>query len=225
MSSKRFRTVEEALDYFQTLESDDSECDTADICILPPKNGDVTDNEDIDEGELSDVVPRDVSGEIDIITNSSVSEEVNFPDLPSTSVNEEVDVPNVPSTPGTSGSHKTKKRKFEMENPVPSWRKNAEFDKKILGPDITPLLVTNPELEQLSPIDLFHKIISNDYRKHLAYMSQLYALQKGENIDMSTDELCQFFGLLLQHIGLPSEARNGGGTYFLMDSTWPLLRL
>ncbi len=28
-------------------------------------------------------------------------------------------------------------------------------------------------------------------------MSQLYALQKGENIDIRTDEFCQFFWLLL----------------------------
>ncbi len=54
------------------MESDDSECDTADIFILPSKNGDVTDNEDIDEDKLCDVVPRDVSEEINIIGNSSV---------------------------------------------------------------------------------------------------------------------------------------------------------
>jgi hypothetical protein len=63
-------------------------------------------------------VPRDVSEEIDIIANSSVNEEVDFLNLPLTSVNEEVNVPNVPSTSGTTGFHKTKKRKFEMECPV-----------------------------------------------------------------------------------------------------------
>jgi hypothetical protein len=112
------------------LESDDSECDTADIFILPSKNGDVADNEDIDEDKLCDVVPHDVSEEIDIIANSSVNEEVDFLNLPSTSANEKVNVPNVPSTSGTTGFHKTKRRKFEMEYPVSSCTKTVEFDKK-----------------------------------------------------------------------------------------------
>ncbi len=90
------------------MESDDSECDTDDIFILPSKNGDVTDNEDIDEDKICNVVPRDVSEEIGIIANSSVNEEVDFLNLPSTSVNEEVNVSNVPSTLGTTGFHKTK---------------------------------------------------------------------------------------------------------------------
>ncbi len=56
------------------MESDDSECDTADIFILLSKNGDVTDNEDIDEDKKCDDGPRDVTEENDIIENSSVQE-------------------------------------------------------------------------------------------------------------------------------------------------------
>ncbi len=48
------------------------------------KNEDVTDNEEIDEDKLCDVVPRDVYEEIDILVNSSVNEEVDFLNLPST---------------------------------------------------------------------------------------------------------------------------------------------
>ncbi len=90
------------------MESDDSECDTADIFILPSKNWDVTDNEDIDGDKICNVVPRNVSEEIGIIANYSVNEEVDFLNLPSTSVNEEVNVSNVPSTLGTTSFHKTK---------------------------------------------------------------------------------------------------------------------
>ncbi len=76
--------------------------------ILPSKNGGVTYNEDIDEDKICNVVPCEVSVEIGIIANSSVNEEVDFLNLPSTSVNKEVNVSNVALTLGTTGFHKTK---------------------------------------------------------------------------------------------------------------------
>lgn len=66
--AKRFRTVEEALDYFDTLSSDESDISDIDICIIPPnETGDITENEDINDEDLGEIIPADVTGELDVL--------------------------------------------------------------------------------------------------------------------------------------------------------------
>ncbi|GFT77367.1 putative piggybac transposable element-derived [Nephila pilipes] len=54
--AKRFKTVEEALEYFDTLNSDDSDISDVDVCIIPSnESGDIMENEDINDEDLGDI--------------------------------------------------------------------------------------------------------------------------------------------------------------------------
>lgn len=59
---KTFLTVAEVAQY---LEEMDSDCEEVDVAILPPsEGGNVTEEEEINEENLEEVIPGDVCGEI-----------------------------------------------------------------------------------------------------------------------------------------------------------------
>lgn len=183
--SKPFRTVEEAVDYFYTLSDDSDEC--IDICQLPPEeSGCLTDEEDVSEDIFEPVLPADVCGQIEIVTKKDNDE------------TSDVDVFD-PEVPSTSKRRSGVKRKFiskEKKNPI-CWKKNANFEKILKTDDVQNLSELFPELLTLSPIEIFHKYIPMSYILHLAKMTELYALQKGEIIVVDEFDIGQFFGLLL----------------------------
>ena len=53
------------------------------------------------------------------------------------------------------------------------------------------------ELVALEPIELFFKYLPQQYLSHVANMSSLYAQQKGSSLDVTWEEIGQFFGILL----------------------------
>lgn len=63
----KFLTVKQALEYFDTLDSDEYSDDGSIIC-LPPDPGVVTDEEDIIENDIfhNTDIPKDVSGEVEV---------------------------------------------------------------------------------------------------------------------------------------------------------------
>ncbi|GFX52182.1 DDE_Tnp_1_7 domain-containing protein [Trichonephila clavipes] len=54
-----------------------------------------------------------------------------------------------------------------------------------------------PELVSLSPMEIFHKFIPTELLLHLANMTGLYAMQKGEDFSVDENHIRQFLGLLL----------------------------
>jgi hypothetical protein len=125
---KKFLTVAEVAQY---LEEMDSDCEEVDVAILPPsEDGNVTEEEEINEENLEEVIPGDVCGEI-VVSHQE----------PETDMNEEILVP--------------KNRKETL-----NWRKNKEFDKIIESSKPAKLSETHPELINLSPFELFKKFIT-----------------------------------------------------------------
>lgn len=65
---KRFKTVEGGLEYFDTLNSEESGIFDVDIGIIPPnESDDLTENEDINVKDLGEIIPLNVRGEVDIL--------------------------------------------------------------------------------------------------------------------------------------------------------------
>lgn len=173
--SKRCLTLQEAVALLETLS--DSDLEDVDICQLEPDEpGDITDEEDIDENNLSTVTPFDVCGMVDVILKKDAS-----------TPNEEEF-----QKPGPSA-----KKKRKTENPIVKWKKKVNFDNLTDLEKPVPIMCKFPELVNCTPLDIFHKFFPEEYVEYLADMTALYALQKGETIDVCKNDILQFFGLLL----------------------------
>lgn len=59
--SRKFLTVQQALDYFDEIDSDEFSDDPEIIC-LPPEPAEDTDTEEISENDLGDLIPIDIAG-------------------------------------------------------------------------------------------------------------------------------------------------------------------
>ncbi|KRY38988.1 hypothetical protein Tsp_11314 [Trichinella spiralis] len=67
--ASRFLTLENAIDYLETLPPEDQI--NAEVCQLPPcEDGNLTDEEHIEEDDLDEVMPLDVCGEVDVTVDS-----------------------------------------------------------------------------------------------------------------------------------------------------------
>ena len=83
--SKKFLTVEEAIDFFNSLSSDDSNDSVVDICQLPPyESGCIAEEEEVNDNCFDRISPGDVCGQIEIFTNKSPDVSDEKLDTPST---------------------------------------------------------------------------------------------------------------------------------------------
>lgn len=197
--SKKILTVQEAVSYLETLS--DSDLSDVDICQLPPDEpGNITEEEDILENDFEPVMPKNVCGMIDITTSKYINQDkpIKEPQIDFSTENKRKiqkkrklnRVNQKQST--TNGDRLIKKSKTEI-----TWKKIAEFKEPVKSNKARPILELCPNLINLSPIDIFFKTLPHEYIEHLVEMTKLYALQKGETIDISSDDILQFFGLLL----------------------------
>lgn len=62
----KFLTVQQALDYMETLDSDEFSADECSITCLAPDPGYITDEENFIENNLDEVVPVDVCGKVEL---------------------------------------------------------------------------------------------------------------------------------------------------------------
>ena len=62
----KFLTVQQALDYIERLDLDEFSADEWSITCLPPNSGHITDEENFIENNLDEIVPMDVSGEVEL---------------------------------------------------------------------------------------------------------------------------------------------------------------
>lgn len=136
MSKYRCLTLEEAVEAIQN----DSDVDEADLVILPPDdNGAVTDIEEVEEDDLSQVVPGDVCGQVDV--------QIDQMDEP----NDEVQ------------SVKRKKQLKGRETQI-KWSNNLDINSK-LPQNIPPKLADlRHDLMDKSPFELFIEIIGIFYK-------------------------------------------------------------
>lgn len=158
---ERFLTVQEAIEYFNTLsDSDDS---IIDICQLPPDEScDVTDEEDVNENEFEKITPADVCGQVEIFTHRSPN------------VSDDEAIASIPSTSQAEPSLKRKRKLPDNKIIKPSWNKNSSFKKSLDTINTKKLCESFTELTNLSPAEIFHKILSMEYLPHLSKMPVFY---------------------------------------------------
>ncbi|GFY46495.1 uncharacterized protein TNIN_385311 [Trichonephila inaurata madagascariensis] len=139
--SKPFRTVEEALEYFDTLSYDE---EPIDICHLPSEeSGCLTDEEDIDEDTFQTVIPADVCGKIEFSTN--IDHDKIF--------HEGMFDPEEPSTTVLNLKRKLKSNETNVEH---RWRKKVNVNKILKTSSTENMCEKFPGLVTLSPIEIFH---------------------------------------------------------------------
>ncbi|KAH7961272.1 hypothetical protein HPB52_006402 [Rhipicephalus sanguineus] len=182
--AQRFLTLEAAIDLLFSLPDDERE--GASVCQLPPlEDGNITDEEHVNENDFSEVVPDDVCGHVEVMQCSD----------------EDVDSPSACSSPeprrkkpagrqftagkGRKASPKARKTNTPKRPHTPVWGDRATFDKTLPSESPPLLLEAFPELANMSPFMLFSKFISPEYLGSLAELTARYALQKGEEVDVT----------------------------------------
>lgn len=204
--AKRFLTLEAAIDLLFSLPDDERE--GASICQLPPdEDGNITDEEHVNDNDFSEVVPDDVCGQVEVMQCSDEDFHSSSRSSSPEPRRKQPELRQLTAAKGRKASTKAGKAKRPKHSHTPAWGDHATFD-KTLPSDRPPLLLEAfPELANMSPFMLFSKIISPEYLASLAELTARYALQKGEEVDVTGADIGQFFGLLLfsGYHSVPSE--------------------
>ncbi|KAH8019108.1 hypothetical protein HPB51_016746 [Rhipicephalus microplus] len=108
---------------------------------------------------------------------------------------------------GRKASTNARKTNTSKCSHTPVWGDHATFDKTLPSESPLSLLEAFPDLANMSPFMLFSKFISPEYLGSLAELTARYALEKGEEVDVTGADIGQFFGLLLfsGYHSVPSE--------------------
>lgn len=124
---KKFKTLEEAVDYLNTLrDSDVSDFsdEEIEICQLPPDENDrISEEEDIDDNILTPVVPADVCGHLSILSNKK-SESVYSDEFQASGSVSKIERRTKRKNICTSTSKREKLF-------TPKWKKSVSFSKTI----------------------------------------------------------------------------------------------
>ncbi|KAH7977007.1 hypothetical protein HPB52_022817 [Rhipicephalus sanguineus] len=160
--TKNFIQDRAAIDLLFSLPDDERE--GASVCQLPPlEDGNITDEEHVNENDFSEVVPDDVCGHVEVMQCSD----------------EDVDSPSACSSPeprrkkpagrqftagkGRKASTKARKTNTPERSHTPAWGDRATFDKTLPGESPPLLLEAFPELANMSPSMLgYHSVTSED---------------------------------------------------------------
>lgn len=158
------------------------------IYIPPPNEGDVTDEEFIDDEELMEDVPPnlEICGEIEVQFDSTVND---FP-APMSAVEKET----VLSVP---------KQKYAPEKSfgVPKWKKSKRINFNFDRPDencVQPL--QNKIVESMSgksPWQLFLQYFDEEIMDMLVKYSNIYSHQKNMPINITREHMYRFIGILI----------------------------
>lgn len=110
---------------------------------------------------------------------------------------------------GDSSTSGSRKRKKKAEKELPKWKKGHKFAKEIPSKDIGQTIgEAHPELILLSPLQLFYRIMPEEYFTDIAKLSMKYAKNKNEmNFKVTGLDIQQFVGLVLYsgYVRLPAE--------------------
>ncbi|GFS34602.1 piggyBac transposable element-derived protein 3 [Nephila pilipes] len=153
--------------------------------IPPNESGDITENEDNNDEDLGEIIPRDVTGELKILRKD---ESYGDPSTSHTKIK-------VESTSKSGDSISTRKKKIKLETIIQSKRK--EFNHIFPNEEPSDIKIDFSELQDMNPIQLFDKIFPMEYIGTLACMTKLYASQKGEMIAMDNIDIVRFLVLFL----------------------------
>lgn len=157
--------------------------DPGDIILFPPDDGMVTDEDSGDENEA------------------------NIPCLPSRMLRSQVEVQNRPSTSGEVhgleeeeeevSEPEPKKKKKKKENTVKKWSDNINISFTSCGKgDCDEIVFSNTE-EDLSPVQCFELLYSDEIIQFITDMSNLYALQRNHSLNVNVEEIRVYIAILL----------------------------
>ncbi|KAL3244565.1 hypothetical protein MRX96_047171 [Rhipicephalus microplus] len=194
--AQRFLTLEAAIDLLFSLPDDERE--GASACQLPPvEDGNISDEEHVNENDFSEVVPVDVCGHVEVMQCSD----------------EDVDSSSACSSPeprrkkpagrqftagkGRKASTNARKTNTSKRSHTPVWGEHATFGKTLPSESPPLLLEAFPDLANMSPFMFLSKFIFPEYLGSLTELTARYALQKEEVVDVTGVDIGQFFGLLL----------------------------
>ena len=172
-------TVEGALEFLFEEDEEEDTSGRADVIIVPPDVDELTDEEDIAEDVMGEISVQDVPGTL------------------------EVHVDRVPVEQHAENKAKSttsrKKRKFCDSEPV--WKhKTPEYRKvKERSEHHRECLQKLKDLDTLSPLELFEKLMNPSIYEHIVKETVRYASSCKNMCDFtfSVDELKTFIGILL----------------------------
>ncbi|KAH8025853.1 hypothetical protein HPB51_012885 [Rhipicephalus microplus] len=176
--------VTAAIDLLFSLPDDERE--GASVCQLPPvEDGNITDEEHVNENDFSEVVPDDVCGHVEVMQCSD--EDVDSPAACSSPDPRQKKPAGRQFTAGKGRKASTNARKTNAlkRSHTPVWGDHATFDKTLPSESPPSLLEAFPDLANMSPFMLFSKFISPEYLGSLAELSAKYALEKGEEVNVT----------------------------------------
>lgn len=218
MASK-FLTVQEALDYMETLDSDEFSADECTITCLPPNPDQITDEENFNENYLDEVEPVDVCGEVELnlkrretldISKKKVTykkrkrcpEENYFSsdeDDCNKSQNQQTESKKLTKRKKKVKINKairTKKEKEPKTKPY-VWKKVDKLDP--IKSEKTPILEEiHPELASKTPYELFKMYFDSDIMNLILEETLRYATQNNNYTFSLSEKLLEvFLGILL----------------------------
>lgn len=167
---RRFKRLGTALDY---IASSDVQ---ADIVLIPPNVDPQTDEEDIDDDEITDTgrdgsFPHDVPGEVEIHPHESDSDETDD-DIPLAHLQQKQKVEQ--DTP------LNKKRKTQISQP--KWSNdNIDLTMPATSGAQDRLDIVKRELEHLDPVRVFEAIFDDEVINHIVTQTNLYSSQKNDH--------------------------------------------
>ena len=212
-TTKKFLTAEQALDYFEQLDSDELS-DDPEIITLPPEPSIVTDEEDIEENNLCSDLLRDVSGEVEISVNSKSTENYNA-HLEKKKKRKKVKRKKIPvdhisdeSDNETENRNICKKRKKCFGNRA---ERSKSDNKEIFDwsncPTMSPINKETipstleeeyPEIAHMTPFEIFRMFFDDEIISFIIAETERYANQKNNiGFTLTEKELWRFLGIIL----------------------------
>lgn len=197
-----FKTLQEAEDYLW------SEVIDADILALPPEVDELTDEEKIDDDDLSLPVVNDVPGSVEINVDEFIDEEEfdEEDDLPLSSF-----VSSRPSTSSHISETPTKRVRRDKGDVRPSkWVKMLPTYDPLPSDNICDenLESMKNALQNHTPVQIFEELFTNEIYKFIVEETMRYAYQKNKHgFSVDVDDIKIFFGFLIftGYHTLPSE--------------------
>ncbi|XP_076047359.1 uncharacterized protein LOC143028888 [Oratosquilla oratoria] len=174
-------TVERALELLFDEDEEEDTAERADVIIVPPDVDELTDEEDIAEDEMGEISVQDVPGTLEVHVDRVPIEEHA-------------------ENKAKAATSSRKKRKFCDSEPV--WKHKTPEYRKVKGRsehhrDCLQKMKDN--LDTLSPLELFEKLMTPGIYEHIVKETVRYASSCKNMCDFtfSVDELKTFIGILL----------------------------
>lgn len=193
---KKVQNLSEAEEFVASCSSND-----IDVVIMPPAPDQLTDEEDVDDDNVdSTELPADIPGTLEIFVRPlDVESQVGSDSEYDSSDNETLSSKRIKLMSTT----KRMKKQLNRKDPnflQPDWKKcNPNYSSWKTPSDGATNRMENviQELKNLTPKDVFEKLVTEDILQHVVDQTLLYARQKNDHtFTLTTNELKNFLGIL-----------------------------